>query len=233
MKNKPRRSVLTSRSKAPSWMVTYGDMVTLLLTFFVLLLSFASLDETKFGEAVSSLKGAFGILERYRSILKNQSISLSEEEILNRMNIYNSVIELQTMAKKLGYEDAINIDVTDKGMLIRLGNRVLFDLGKAQLRPEAYPVLDLVAETIRNSSREVQVSGHTDNIPISVVEFPSNWELSTARATNVVRYLISQANVPPEILAATGYSEYRPIVDNDTPAHRQENRRVEFLITWK
>ncbi len=230
---KRRRNSDNQRPSAPLWMVTYGDIVTLLLTFFVLLLSFASLDEVKFEEAASSLKGALGILERYQSILKNKSISVTEEDLLRRLDIYESVNELKKVTEEMGYKEAVSIKVTESGMLIQLGDKILFDLGKAVLRPEALPILDIVGKTIRDQAGEVLVGGHTDNIPINSPDFPSNWELSTARAVNVVKYLIDKAGVPPEILGATGYSEFKPLVPNDSPENRRKNRRVEFLVTWK
>jgi chemotaxis protein MotB len=223
----------TEQPSAPFWMVTYGDMVTLLLTFFVLLLSFAKLDDIKFEEVASSLRGALGILERYQSILQNRSADISTENMQRRLDIYESMTQLKKMAEELGYEDDIVIEASDEGILIRMGNKVLFDLGKAVLRPEAKPILDIVGQTIRNRAQEVLVAGHTDNIPINSPLYPSNWELSTARAVTVVKYLIQEASVPPQVLAATGYSEFRPLVPNDSPENRQKNRRVEFLVTWK
>ena len=220
---------------APFWMVTYSDMVTLLLTFFILLLSFAELDEIKFEEAAHSLKGALGVLAGQQSPRRNKTNndSFSEVDMLRRRELYSSVAELQKVAEELGYENDISINIHDNGILIRMGDRVLFDLGKANLKEKAFPILDVVGKTIRNKATEVLVGGHTDNYPIDTVEFPSNWELSTTRAIKVVKYLIENAGVSPTILAPIGYSEFKPIGPNDTKESRQKNRRVEFLVTWK
>ncbi len=219
---------------SPLWMVTYGDMVTLLLTFFVLLISFAEMDEIKFEEAAHSLRGALGVLEGYESFFKHkpEDADSAKIDVLRRMDIFQSIVELEDMAREMGYAGDVSVEISDNGLLIRMGDRVLFDQGRAELKPEALPVLDLVGRTIKGRAREVLVAGHTDDVPIHTDEFPSNWELSTTRALNVVKYLIDRAGVPPGILAATGYSEFRPLVPNDSPQHRRKNRRVEFLVTW-
>jgi len=219
---------------APFWMVTYGDMVTLLLTFFILLLSFAELDEVKFEEAAHSLKGALGVMQAYESPKNNKSRSKSssELEMMRRNEMYKSMVELEALAKEMGYEDDVSIMFSDNGLLIRMGDRVLFDIGKAYLKPKALPVLDIVGKAISKHAKEVLVGGHTDDYPIQSAEFPSNWELSASRALNVVKYLIDRTGVKPHVLAATGYSEFRPLVGNSSAENRRKNRRVEFLVTW-
>lgn len=222
-----------SQGSSPHWMTTYADMVTLLLTFFVLLISFSTISEIKFDAAISSLKGALGVLDKSDGIVDGMTVEISTDEVLRRKNLYEDVMKLKEIAKELGYEEDVSIEATGTGMLIQLGDRVLFDLGKADLKPEAYPILEIIGKTVKEQSKEVLVCGHTDDLPINTPKFPSNWELSTARAVTVVKYLINSANVPPEILGATGYSEYRPLVPNDSPENRKKNRRVEFLVTWK
>ncbi len=218
---------------SPAWMTTFSDMMTLLLTFFVLLLSFSNMDEIKFAMAAKSLRGALGVLNASPSPRPVNSTSPQPEDILERKELYESVLSLEKKAKELGIENEMNIDFNENGILIQLGDRVLFDLGKSELKPEAYPILNLVAKIIREKAENVLVSGHTDNVPINSPRFPSNWELSTSRAVNVVRYMIGEAGVPAEMLGATGYSEFRPVVPNITPENRGRNRRVEFLVTWK
>jgi chemotaxis protein MotB len=106
----------------------------------------------------------------------------------------------------------------------------LFDSGKADLKSEAIRLLDKIAPVLKQSQRPIRVEGHTDNVPIHTKEFPSNWELSTARAVNVLRYLVEKHEIPPQIISAAGYGEYHPIVPNDTAQNRSRNRRVEIII---
>ena len=107
---------------------------------------------------------------------------------------------------------------------------MLFDIGKDELRPEAREVLLKVGQLLSQLKNSIRVEGHTDNWPISTPRFPSNWELSTGRATSVVRFLIEEANMDPRQLQAAGYGEYHPIDDNDTAEGRQRNRRVDVII---
>jgi len=218
---------------SPGWMTTYGDMVTLLLTFFVLLISFSSIDTIKFGSAMYSLKGSLGVLKKHRSIVSDRADKPPKYDQLKKQGIYESVMEMEKIAKELGFEGDVSVEARSGGMLIQLGNRILFDLGKADLKQESFPLLDIVGKTIGNKAGEVLVCGHTDNIPIVTAEFPSNWELSTARALSVVNYFINVDTLSPEIFAAVGYSEYRPLVPNNSPENRRKNRRVEFLVTWE
>ena len=117
--------------------------------------------------------------------------------------------------------------------MVRLAESLLFDLGSAELTPQALGFIDKVATILVAANKLVRVEGHTDNVPIHTAQFRSNWELSTARASSVIRYLIEKFNFSPELLSASGYGEYRPIAPNDTPENRAKNRRVEFVITDK
>ncbi len=217
----------------PGWMTTYSDMVQLLLTFFIMLISFSTINQLKFQQAAISLKGALGVLKRFPSPYNNLGLDIIPEDMKHRQLVMNDINEIQKKAMEMGIKDQLHIQATDIGLLIQLGDKVLFDLGKADLRPDAFPILEIVGKTIKNSASNVVVSGHTDNFPINTPEFPSNWELSTARALNVVKFFIEKTGVEPKLLSAAGYSEFRPIAPNDTPENRQRNRRVEFLITWQ
>ncbi|MEK6646448.1 MAG: OmpA family protein [Candidatus Firestonebacteria bacterium] len=124
-------------------------------------------------------------------------------------------------------------EITEEGLKITFlekGEKALFESGKAQIRQEAKEVLDKIYGVLAKVENEIVVEGHTDNIPISTTEFKSNWELSTARATSVVRYLIEEKKFPPAHISAIGYGEYRPAVPNDTIEGRSQNRRVVFLV---
>lgn len=145
------------------------------------------------------------------------------------------------MAVKRALEDKLKSQIRDDqielrlskegGLVIVLSDKILFDSGKAEVKKGAYPVLDKIAYIIKKKvpDKDIGVSGHTDNVPITYSGWETNWELSTARATNVLYYLESKG-IPPKRLSATGYGEYRPIASNDTEAGRAKNRRVEIVI---
>lgn len=218
-------------SSAPGWMTTYGDMVTLLLVFFVLLYSFSIMDISKFQGFVTSFRQRAGILDGGMTLSDNNLINggligdgpsiMNLNRIMREMNIY---IEAE------GIADEVELELTERGLVVRLTGRILFDLGKADLRDDGKRLLDRIAELLVDIPNVIMIEGHTDNWPINNERFPSNWELSTARATNVVRYFIENTGIPPERLMAAGYSEYRPLYPNDTAENRARNRRVEIVI---
>ncbi len=142
---------------------------------------------------------------------------------------------LEERLKKEIDEDQIKLELAERGLVITFVSEILFDSGKAQIRPEAYEALNKVAKVVKEkvSDRDIGVEGYTDNVPIKRSGWKSNWELSTARATSVLHYLIEDGKLNPSHLAAIGYGEYRPVTTNDTPEGRQKNRRVEIVILPK
>jgi chemotaxis protein MotB len=117
-----------------------------------------------------------------------------------------------------------------RGLVISLKDTEFFDSGKANVRARSMYLLDNITEAISKYSNSIRIEGHTDNIPIKTSQFPSNWELSTARATNIVHYLMDAHAFPPDKLSAIGYGEYRPVADNNTEEGRQKNRRVDVVV---
>ncbi|MCF7800568.1 MAG: OmpA family protein [Candidatus Marinimicrobia bacterium] len=218
---------------APNWMVTFGDMVTLILTFFVLLLSFAKVDANKFEIATSSLRGVLGALENQKIPFFRDAQKPQVYDLLNQKPGAKRVRELNQKMEAMGMQNDVSVTGTENGVTIRMGDRVLFDVGKTKILDSAKPILDILAESLENDAERILVSGHTDNIPIHTEKFPSNWELSSTRAVEVVRYLIDYNGIDPRILVAAGYGEYSPLMPNNSPENRQINRRVEFEVTWK
>lgn len=222
---------------APLWMVTYSDMVTLILTFFVLLFSFSSLDVQRFYALLSALQGSWGILDRGAAVDPTRTLDAGSLEadiplqsLFPTSQVEETVGELEAFIAEAGLQDDLDVIVQERGVVVRLADHVLFDLGKAELRPDARAILDRLAEPLRRWPNEIRVEGHTDNWPIRTAQFPSNWELSTARATTVLRYLVEQQQLPPERMAAVGYGEFRPLRPNDTPENRAMNRRVDIVL---
>jgi flagellar motor protein MotB len=129
-----------------------------------------------------------------------------------------------------GAEDKVNLQIGPRGLVISLKDTEFFDSGSASVRPDSMPLLDNIAQAIDKYSNSIRIEGHTDNVPIKTSQFPSNWELSTARATNIVHYLVKTHGISPDRLSAVGYGEYRPIADNSTEEGRQKNRRVDIVV---
>ena len=211
-------------------MVTYGDLMTLLMTFFVLLFSFSSIQEAKFKNAIGSLKGALGVL------LKNPKAMTqvkSDYRFLPQTNrqLMNALKQVRKLSQEKRFKRKIKLIKTKKGWLISISNPVMFEIGKAEIKPPLYPLLDKIAEIIRAKPMEVRVVGHTCDLPIHTSQFPSNWELSAIRAVNVVKYFESKG-IPGAKFAAVGRSKYSPIVPNDSEEHRRLNRRVEIYLDY-
>ncbi len=224
MKRRRRKAEQVSAS----WMTTYSDLVTLLLCFFVMLYAFSNLDVKKFQGIMAYFQGSRGVLDGSNvidtPILRDQE-EIDLEELKNALEEYASSSNL---------EEEITVSIDERGLIIRFMDRVLFDPGKAELKPEAREILDTVAEILQRDEfkdKAIKVEGHADTTPVSPKDgFPTNWELSTARATNVLRYLVEQKGIEGERISASGYSYYRPIAPNDTKENKAKNRRVDIVI---
>ena len=220
-------------NKSPAWMTTFGDMMTLLLVFFVLMYSFSVMDLEKFDGFISALQARLGVLEGGRTITDEEQISrgsMGEDFNPSRENLHRVMGDMTRYVEEKGLEENVELEMTERGLVVRVTGRVLYEIGRAEILPEGRELLGELVVNISDIPNNVMVEGHTDNWPISTEEFPSNWELSTARATNVVRFLIEEHNLDADRLSAAGYSEYRPLVPNTTPENRAENRRVAIVI---
>jgi chemotaxis protein MotB len=221
------------------WMTTYSDLVTLLLCFFVLLFSFSVIDAKKFEAIIRSFQGSLGILDSGKTIDEDQYISqaLQSNRLLREQQEAESMEwlyrQLDEYIQQNNLEGTVVLGVEERGLLIRFKDQVLFDSGKAIIRKDGEPIVQSIGEILKQNDRAIRVEGHTDNVPMHSLLYPSNWELSTARAVNVVKFFIEKVGIDPTRLSAAGYSEYHPIADNDTAENRQKNRRVDVVILRK
>ncbi len=225
-----------AKAGAPEYMLTYGDMMTLLLCFFVMLLAMSTIDPNRFMVAASSFQNAFsGVLKEFPTIPIHKNIlvpRLGGDEQNKRMAI-EAAVQIREAVKREKLEEAIKVKVTDKGIAIKVADPIGFDIGKAGIKPEFAGLLSELLRIIdKVPDNEIRVEGHTDNIPIHTRDFPSNWELSSARALNVVKYLHAQGGIHPSRLSAVGYGEYRPVAPNDIEENRQKNRRIEIYVEY-
>ena len=221
------------------WMVTYADLMTLLLVFFVVLYSISSLNLVKFRRVISSIqislgesKPAIGLMEIAGEDALNQKFTLEDLSGLRRREVaafkeINDFIE----ERKIGEYAVAHIY---KGKLvIQVRGQVLFPSGSSTLSREAEPIMDQIARIVsRYTEYTVNIKGHTDDVPISTSKFESNWELSALRATSVLKYFIRRG-INPLRLTATGYADILPLVPNNSDENRSRNRRVEFVLEKK
>jgi chemotaxis protein MotB len=226
------------------WLTTYSDMVTLILTFFVLLYSFSLVDNKKFQALASSLANALGggaqALFEYNqnsgkdpitgdtnpagSDNKNEN---DDEETDSAGKLYNDVVNF---VEQNDLNASVTIKKNSQGIIIEFKDRILFDSGEAELKSEGIPILKKIGTLIAKLPNEIVVEGHTDNVPIHTASFPSNWELSSGRALRVLSYFTDSMGMPSKRFSAVAYGEYRPIASNATVGGRAQNRRVNVLI---
>ncbi|SHJ81097.1 chemotaxis protein MotB [Malonomonas rubra DSM 5091] len=210
---------------APMWMVTFSDMVTLLLTFFVLLLSMANMDQIKFNQAADSLAGAFGVLGSAdkTEVTSPKVVSFTPVNDDFTSQVYR---RLKTKLRELKLNKKVKL-VKDRGaVVLRIDESILFASGQRTLNPDAEPVLRRVAELVRPLPLKLKVEGHTDNRGNEL----ANWDLSVSRAVSVLRYLAANQLIPLNRLAATGYGSQKPLFPNNSEQERALNRRVEFVL---
>ncbi|MBU0742402.1 flagellar motor protein MotB [bacterium] len=213
----------------PGWVVTYGDMMSLLLTFFILLVSFSSIQETKFKEAMESLQGALGVLQKYTTAIDFRTLPVYEERQTDNSEIYYQIKKLEQFLLDEGIDQAVEIEVTADGIRLRVVDSFLFPSARADLQPQAMKLLDSIAGMLDGMGTDITISGHTDSVPIHTARFPSNWELSAARAIAVARRF-QEVGVNPQRMSAVGYGEFRPLDNNATTEGRAANRRVEIFL---
>jgi chemotaxis protein MotB len=221
---------------APRWVVTFGDLMSLLLCFFVLLLSFSNMDRQKYKQVAGSLEKAFGVQRKLKVMdipkgIKMIAKDFDQEVIATRIkeDLGKEIDELiQDELSEL--KDQVSVEASENEVIIRLMGESTFDSGKAEIRPRLKPLLQKVAQVLRTAKGDIIIAGHTDNIPILKGPYQTNLRLSTARASAVAEYFIDYAHVDPQRISTMGFGEYRPIESNDTSAGRQKNRRVEIVL---
>ena len=229
-------SVVEEEEGAPMWVVTFGDLMSLLLCFFVLLLSFSEMDRNKYRIVSGSMKNAFGIQKKkpvFESPKGQKMISKEFDQAIVLVKIQDVVDpilnELEDEFQE--FRGAVEIQVEEDEVTIRMMGEATFGTGRAELRKEFVPLLLKIGEVLSKTKGEIIIAGHTDNVPLSGGQFKSNLGLSMARAGSVAEYLLKSTSIDPKRLSTMGFGEYRPLASNDTEAGRQKNRRVEIIVS--
>ena len=215
-----------------AWMATFADMMTLLLCFFILMLSFANMDVVKFRVAFGSVQEALGVQHDHDGSFEARASSplqLFEHEASGVREDQALLRELNEAIVAEGLQDDVGTEIDGRGVIVRMSGQVLYEQGEAELRPESEALLTRLAGLIQGTTHRVMIEGHTDDVPIQTFQYPSNWELSTARAISGMRFLVEHGADAARVGVA-GYADVRPLEPNDTPAQRAANRRVEFVF---
>jgi len=244
---------------APAWLATFADLMSLLMCFFVLLLSFSEMDLQKYKQVAGSMKMAFGIqrvvkadtIPRGTSVIKQEfspgKPDPSVMEVMKQRTDDDSRAELridspipekvkelldmveERLSKEIA-DETLEIVLYEDSVMIRVREADAFPSGSAELQPGFEPVLDKLQSLFDESTGRIIVSGHTDNVPISTSNYPSNWVLSAARAASVVHYLSEIRMTDPARIEIRAFADTQPVAGNETPENRAQNRRIEINI---
>lgn len=235
-----------------TWLVPYSDILTLLLALFIVLFASSQVDQKKFEQMAQAFNSAFqgnpSIFESVRTVpqpTESQPQTLDKvPSVLSTIgnerasNFQQETAQLLEAKRKIDkYIEDNNLTggfgtmLTDDGLLVRIKDSALFESGRADMVPAAREYATAIAKMLAALPQKVVISGHTDNVPINTAEFPTNWDLSSKRALNFMKYLLAQEpKLQPARFSAIGHGEYRPAAANTTPEGRAQNRRVEVLI---
>lgn len=210
------------------WLLTYADLITLLLGLFVILYAMSKIDTEKYSQVVAALGGVFGSPEATSVKLRVVDVVKTLPEFYRERARIEAEIRkgLNLAAKSL----PISITQDERGVTVHLQEQLLFASGSADLKATSLETLDQLAEVLKKMTNDIRVEGHTDNVPISTAAFPSNWHLSVGRALNVGYYLIEKHGMTADKVSVVGYSEYRPMLPNTSEENRARNRRVDIVI---
>jgi chemotaxis protein MotB len=244
---------------APRWMVTFGDLMSLLLCFFVLLLSFSEMDRQKYKMVAGSMAKAFGLQrkvkgdgspkgativsltfdqdlvpkykrEEYIAIQRTETSS-DDYAAMEAMKALGEDLKKALEGKLKGLEDKVEIEVDGNQTIIRLQGGATFDSGRANIKPSLIPALMEIGLRLKDTDGDIIIAGHTDNVPIHGGRFESNLKLSIGRAAEVAEFMIDRVEIAPERISTMGFGKYRPAYSNDTADGREKNRRVEVILT--
>ena len=209
---------VNSKDYINRWVVSYADFVTMLLALFMVMYAVLRIDNQKLTEFQNKMQQTFTTGQSNVTKYQVNQQSTNVEKLLQ---------------DNLSQSKSVKLIKSDKGLIIRVNNKVIFDEGSAIIKPEAEKTLNEIVKVLTKIDNPVIIEGHTDSTPIKNVKFPSNWELSTARATNIISYIMNQGLISPKRLSAVGYGEYMPFANNTTISGRMLNRRVDIIVLEK
>jgi chemotaxis protein MotB len=229
------------------WLISYADFITLLFATFVALYALSKSDAAKASVAAESMRISFGTQDgkmipqeafnpqavpanHPKPIPGVSDIPPKPKKEAGKQEFEEIKHDVEEYLMTKGMLNKVSVDVQERGLVVSLKEAGFFQSGRAEVNEESYQVLEEIAKKVSEYRNAVRIEGHTDNVPINSRTYPTNWELSSTRATNMARVLIDKFGVPPGKVSATGYGEHRPTADNDTPGGRSRNRRVDLVI---
>ena len=233
-------------SNGDRWLLTYSDLITLLMIFFVIMYASSTVNATKYKQLSKSLNAAFdggGGGSGGKSIIGDQSgvsvldsggkaadktTAANKKSEENKMDAIKQNVD--SYLKKNGLNNSVSTKIDERGLAVTLNSTLLFDVGKSDVIKTSTKKLISIGKMLNHVNNYIRIEGHTDSTPISNNEFSSNWQLSAIRATNVTELLVSQSGINPKRISAVAYGENRPVADNNTKIGKAKNRTVDIII---
>ncbi len=220
-----------SKKSSGNWLVTYSDLVTLLLVFFVVLYTLTpGIDESIFDNFISYFQNSIGVIDNTSVLEKNTENAQSDYRIavVEKWKVVEDFLENRDLS------DQVDIEMIPEGVKITLSDSLTFNSGSSELLPAAKEVLEEIAAVFDDEVEEAEVQGHTDSVPVAANSYyRSNWHLGAARGVSVLNFIQERSDMEPERYKASSFGEYRPVADNQTQAGRRLNRRVEIYVRYK
>lgn len=237
----PRR--YNNRVSHERWLVSYADFITLMFAFFVVMFSSARIDKEKMAQLTQAIESGFQELganasakgrpplNRAGELARTAAEKSGVSDLNHKPEDFAAIqIELEKLLSPEIQRREVALRLEPDGLIISLREIGFFDSGSAQVKPQAMGAIHRVADFLKPRNCSLRIEGHTDNVPIHTASFASNWELSTARATGLVKLLVEKEGFAPQRLSAAGYGEFHPVADNFSPAGQQANRRVDIVV---
>lgn len=226
MEEQPKRKSPEEEAPVAGWQTIYCSLALILVAFFAMLVSYSTVTKEK----ISIFKTGQAVIEMNNEGVEGEDMIKIEGMEGSDATLVAAVRSLGSYLKDIGLGKFVHVEEIERGFKATFESHVLFASGVAVINEEAYPSLDQIIKIAKKDAFLIRVEGHADNVPIHTSQFPSNWELSTTRAVNVLRYLLDTGGLSTKRLSAIGLGQYHPVESNDTPEGRQKNRRVEFYF---
>ena len=237
----------SSNEGAPLWLATFADLMSLLVCFFVLFLSFSTIDDTKFKKMAFSLDNAFKsqntkyvVLDETPKEVPSFEETLEEFETHKKGVFDAKIIEIEKQEHDMKLflateinEGLLTVEREQLNIIIRIKEKGSFSSGSATLQTDFKPVMDKITQAVVSTSGIVHIAGHTDDVPISTELYGSNWELAASRSVTVAHFMMDKKGIDPARIVIEGYAHTRPLVENDSVGNMEKNRRVEIIIVQK
>jgi chemotaxis protein MotB len=230
MKKRVDRRYLDAEESVAGWQTIYCSLSLIMVVLFIMLVSYSVADRKKMRDLRGTVAGNGANVEKVKNGAET-NVGPAEKETMNDGAwISNATLSLSQAGEISGLKGDVTVERFNRGLKFKFKSDVIFSSGSAMVSGKIYPYLDEMIKIANEQNLSVRVEGHTDDVPIRSMEFPSNWDLSAARSANVIRYFITKSEFPARRLAAEGFAQYRPLASNSSPEGREQNRRIEVYL---